>query len=493
MNFEFSLSLIWLILFDILVFVMLIHSKKLFFDLRKGWVWLLFPVWLTLTIVWSLNSVRGILTVGILWLIYFAIYGMYRFRELFKGAFLKRFLKWFFVSTVLVCLWCFLQCILDLIGISQDYSLMCDGCTYHMFGFPHPNGFAIEPQFMGNLLIAPTIVAAWLVAKKPTNNNLKREHSRGDNFHNGSVGAHTKLQFCGSLRDRCKNYVGSCSLSSRLLLVCFFVSMTTLFLTFSRGAIYAFVVAMLFMSAFLVVQGIIEWKKILKRVGMVWLLVVLSFLFTLNLQGIFAEVSPTNDTYFSGIAKTINHLSLGIIDFRGGETEVKLEEEHVEKPVENFEEKTGKEEAVFNGYVAESTDTRVRLTGAAVEVWSKDLKTGLFGVGLGGAGWALYNNGLSPAPKEIVQNEYASLLLETGIVGVSLFLLTLGLAIRLVLKNKDGLVLTLLVAYGVTLCFFSGLPNALQIYLMTGVIYFLFGNLKNHKKGRSSSARKGVS
>ena len=141
--------------------------------------------------------------------------------------------------------------------------------------------------------------------------------------------------------------------------------------------------------------------------------------------------------------------------------------------MENLEDNRG--ESVFDGYVAESTDTRLKLSGAAVKIWSQDFKTAVFGVGLGGAGQALYNNDLSPAPKEIVQNEYASLLLETGIIGVSLLILTLVLIIRVAIKSSaSGLVLTILVAYGVTLCFFSGLPNALQIYLLPMMIYMVF-------------------
>ena len=91
----------------------------------------------------------------------------------------------------------------------------------------------------------------------------------------------------------------------------------------------------------------------------------------------------------------------------------------------------------------------------------------MFGVGLGGAGQALYNNGLSPAPKEIVQNQYVSLLLETGIVGISLLILTIVLVMREILKTKKKIMITsLLVAYAVSVCFFSGLPNALHIYIL---------------------------
>ena len=196
-------------------------------------------------------------------------------------------------------------------------------------------------------------------------------------------------------------------------------------------------------------------------------------------QGVMAEVSLTADTFGDGVAKVVNHLSLGIIDVKGG---AKTEVEPVENPVEKYEnnpgdnfEDGGKEEAVFSGYVAESTDTRVRLSGAAIKVWSSEVKTMVVGVGIGGAGQALFNNGLSPAPREIVQNEYASLLLETGLIGVILALVFVVFAIRWMIKSRRevGLVFSLFVAYGVSLMFFSGLPNALHIYLMPVMLMVL--------------------
>jgi hypothetical protein len=190
-----------------------------------------------------------------------------------------------------------------------------------------------------------------------------------------------------------------------------------------------------------------------------WGIIIVAFLFTLNLQGVMAQVSKTNDTYITGVGKALNHLSLGLIDIKSGE----------ELPVENSEDKSEAdlEEAVFDGYVAESTNTRLRLTDVAVKIWRKDLKTILFGVGLGGAGQALYDNGLSPSPKEIIQNEYASLLLETGLMGVSLLIMTLALVVKSLIKTQGGvIILAILVSYGISLCFFSGLVNALQIYLL---------------------------
>lgn len=255
------------------------------------------------------------------------------------------------------------------------------------------------------------------------------------------------------------------------------------------------------MSVMVLVQEKRKRSVVLKRICAVWGVMILSFVVALNAQGVMAEVGPTSDTYQDGVAKVLNHLSLGIIDIRGGEERnngADGDEEGngvVEKPVENsaddFEEtEVDKEEngggekqnAIFQGYVAESTDTRVRLSGAAVKVWTLSPNNILLGVGLGGAGYALYSNGLSPAPKEIVQNEYASLLLETGAIGISLFVLTLVLIFRLIWRSAARvLLLGIVVSYGVSLMFFSGLPNALHIYLLLMAIYVLYDS----KKGNS--------
>ena len=460
MNFEISLPLIWLVLFDALVTVMLVRRGKFWKGILKHWVWLLLPLWLTASVLWSLNPVRGLLTVGILWLIYLAGYGFFSLRSLFKEVgFWEKFWKVFFGSTLVICVWCFVQCILDLSGVSREASLMCAGCTYQMFGFPHPDGFAIEPQFMGNLLLAPALIAAWLILK----------------------------------RQNVKSATGSHFLSSKLLLFCFFIISMTLFLIFSRGAIYAFLVGLFVMTVWEM------WQSRKWRAVVVWPMVVGAFIFTLCIQGMMAAASPTSDTFQSGVAKVLNHLTLGVVDVREPENARITEVEVVEKPVENS---VGGEEikadisdknsqisdaveqrAAFDGYVAESTDTRLRLSGAAMNIWSSDFKTALFGVGLGGAGQALYVNGLSPAPKEIVQNQYISLLLESGIVGVVLVVLTLTLVVRAMWRSPWRVVLvSLLVAYGISLLFFSGLPNALQIYLLPALICVLSGVRMQNKR-----------
>ncbi|MBR3169574.1 O-antigen ligase family protein [Candidatus Saccharibacteria bacterium] len=476
MNFELSLSLIWLALFDVLAFVMICqkYRARIFSKVFGNILWWLFPLFATFSVAWSLNPLRGILTVGVMWLLFFAVIGFWELKENLDTKFWKIFWRWFFGSFLLVCLWCVIQCVLDIVGVSQDITLLCDGCVYRMFGFPHPNGFSIEPQFMGNLLLAPIMVVA------------------GFCQFSGRVAAARRHGGGALILALPRSGVPQIRQKTSFLL--FFIFSATLFLTLSRGAIYACVVGLLFMFFFSYFRAEKTERKnvcfsILKTLG----IFLVSFLFTLNLQGILAASSPTSDTYMDGVGKVLEQLSLGVIKIRGDEkvdNEVVVEKSH--EPVENssasgvkvgFAVGSGEkldddsasdvtEGAVFDGYVAESTNTRLRLAKAALEIWRKDFETALVGVGIGGAGQALYDNGLSPAPKEIVQNEYASLLLETGLIGVFLFVILVVMTVKTILKNREvsGMVLSLVVAYGVTLIFFSGIPNALQIVIMPGIL-----------------------
>ena len=208
---------------------------------------------------------------------------------------------------------------------------------------------------------------------------------------------------------------------------------------------------------------------------------IVAFVASLTTQGVMAELGPTNDTFGSGVAKVLNHLTLGVVDIRSkveGENIGAASDGGVADEAEllaNTSGETARTEAAFDGYVAESTEVRVKLTDDALAVWRGDFRTAVVGVGLGGAGVALYNAGRTATPKEIVQNEYASTLLETGAVGVLLAAATVCVVVYIIWRRGGGyrreVILGLLAAYGVSLFFFSGLPNALQVYLMPVLIW----------------------
>ncbi len=202
MHFELSLPIIWLAVFGVVSLCRMPAIIK-----KYGWlktaIISAFPVYATISILWSENKLRGILTAGILWLIVFSVVNIVNHK--IDKAYLKKLLKVYLISAGAVAGFCILQCFLDVWGVSRDYTLLCPGCVYSTLGFPHPNGLAIEPQFMGNLLIAPSLIALWLFY-----NAIKSKKDKRTMFGYG--------------------------------LLSFYLIMS-LYICFSRGALYAFGVA----------------------------------------------------------------------------------------------------------------------------------------------------------------------------------------------------------------------------------------------------------
>ena len=142
MNFELSLPLIWLLFFDLGAFVLLLILRSYQpnqlpgISDRRFFLLAIFPLYLTLSVFWSDNPLRGLLTAGIVWLIFFAIFAMIYILPLTGTPRRLRTHVLFvmFVSAVLVCKYCYAQSIMDIIGLDRDTTLLCAGCTYRSFG-----------------------------------------------------------------------------------------------------------------------------------------------------------------------------------------------------------------------------------------------------------------------------------------------------------------------------------------------------------------------
>ncbi|MBQ9016871.1 O-antigen ligase family protein [Candidatus Saccharibacteria bacterium] len=421
MNFEFSLAEIWLILFSL---ASLVDLKDFFkFYGKKLFLLLAFPAYAALSLLWTPNRLRALLTVGLLFLLFFV--GLNIYYQIKKSPKkLPLLQKILVLSAAVFSAFCWLQCVLDLLGVDRSATLLCRGCTYYAFGFPHPNGLAIEPQFAGNLLLAPALLMTYgLVTKKYL---FKKP-------------AH--------------------------LLLTFFLT-TTVFLTFSRGAIYALMIgfAVIFFLRFPVIKSNEKKSRTVQFNPRAFLLIpvaLVSFGVALTAQGLFSEFSPTNDTFFSGVAKSIHQLSLGKIDLRPAEAPTSSDPTTTFSAIESAEEVT---DSVYTGYVENSTAFRAELTHTALDIWNDSPTNLLFGTGLGSAGIKLLEkNPDFGIEKEIVQNQYASILLELGLVGALLALATLVFILKNI--NLTPLFLATLFSYAVTLFFFAGLPNALHVYL----------------------------
>jgi hypothetical protein len=110
-----------------------------------------------------------------------------------------------------------------------------------------------------------------------------------------------------------------------------------------------------------------------------------------------------------------------------------------------------------------------------METWAQSPKTMLTGVGLGGAGRAIAEFKQDRGEREIVQNEFISLLLEIGIIGHILILWLLFQLIHNRNKKTSIVFWAIVFAYLISMNFYSGITNVWHIYLFTPVLYLLPG------------------
>ena len=455
MNLEFSLPEIWLVLISIFSLPFLFQLFR-FYGWKKLLLFSLIPIYFALSIIWSDNHLRAFLTAGIFTLIvYVGLNLIYLLKTDRTGKFRNTLVKVLLISSIIVSVFCWIQCVLDLVGVSREHTLLCSGCVSTSFGFPHPNGFAIEPQFMGNLLIAPALLSFYLLA----------------------------------VQKKTKRRIQIAAISAFLVI--------TLFITLSRGAIYAFIIAF-------IIEQILLYKKHLSKIFFLKpiILLILSFIVSLTFQGLFAALSPTNDTFVSGITKSIHQLSLGKIDLRPQSVvnpSSNAQSPDHSKPSDQstsstdpFDSDSTKSNsnntstnASFSGYVAESTNVRLNLNSLAFETWTSSTQYMSIGAGLGSAGLAMHHySPESIGPKEIVQNEYVSLLLEIGLIGCAIVMLVAIFLIKTASKSVNRSLLcplfwSTIFGFALTLLFFSGLPNALHIYVFPLFFISLGGSKDN--------------
>lgn len=410
MNYELSLTLIYVVILAIVGLPRVWHHWS---ELRQSGLVRLasaFVGWSGLCVIWSDNRTRGLLTFAVYVVLYLVFLALVAERRLLCQL-LPKLVRVAIWATISACLLAIAQMVLGTFVITNRHSLgLCAGCVAGQFGFIRPNLLAIEPQFLGSLLLAPLLYITYLT--------LQGKHSYA---------------------------------KQPLLLV---LMLTTLWLTLSRGAIYAYLVSLVVMI--LLVR---KWRRQLVVVG----LVALSLVVCLVCQGTLASANPRIDSSFTqAVSTSLNHLSMGIVRLpyqqKSPTPPPLISQEHDKQPA-------------YHGYVAESTNVRLSLTKTALAAWrSNQLGQQLFGTGLGSAGIVLARQTGSRYQKEIVQNEFVEVLLERGLIGLVLLGGLVVLYGRLCSRRRDHLALVILVAYLVQWCFFSGLPNALHIYLVLALL-----------------------
>lgn len=380
------------------------YRQRLLHD-KTTWLVTAFVALSVLSLFWTPNIVRGVLTVGIvglLWLVFLA--ALVELKKIQGIA--PALAKLLVANGVFMSILAFVQIVAG-IWLSRSEALLCAGCVADQFGFVRPNVFAIEPQFFGSLLLAPLVLLLRSI--------LKGEYN--------------------------KVVVGS-----------FFITSTALFLTLSRGAIFAFTFGALVL--FILYRHNVA--HLLRAVG----ILVIALVVTLFIQGGAAAANPRIDvTFREAVAASVNQLTLGVVD-------IDAEEEQEAEPIEQ----TNSTVPAYDGYVEESTNVRVGMSQLALSTWADNPSRLLFGVGAGGAGLAMHEQYPDKTgARQIVQNQYVEVLLEYGLVGFGLFVAILAGIVRNTRHSKW--VWALLLAYIVQWNFFSGYPNALHIYLVLIAVY----------------------
>ncbi len=408
MHFKITLPLLYLLVISLVGLPRVWRQRLELIRQPAVWLVLSFIVWQGVSLLWTPSFSRGVVTSGIsgmLGLVFVAcLASVERIKKL-----LPVFAKLYIVMALVMGCLAMLQMIVG-VWLSRQDALLCAGCVADQFGFVRPNVFAIEPQFFGSLLLVPLLILVHL------------SMTRGRNW--------------------------------RVLSALGFLCMV-LVLTLSRGALFAFLVGVL-------VLAVIHYRHP-KRIMMSIAVVVVGGVMALVLQGTAAVMNGKYDqTFGEAVAKSLNQLSLGLIDVRAPDdtrTTGPVSETTDVIPTEGED----AEKPAYDGYVAESTDVRVNLSRLALDAWRETPLRMIVGVGLGGAGVAMAQQAGHTNYREIVQNEYVEVLLERGIIGLALFLTMLG-GIMYVTRRQKW-VWGIIAAFMVQWAFFSGYPSALHIYL----------------------------
>lgn len=420
MNIKFTIPMFFIAFFALVGARKVYQNRKNLIKNRAVWLCLLFVMWNFISVIWSENKLRTIFTSAMWLVIYFdflVILSLERMKKILPICF-----KAMVVSAVIMSILAILQVVY---GAFTDYGL-CAGCLARGFGFVRPSVFTIEPQFFGNLLIAPIIICAHRIYEDKRMNKIQ-------------------------------------VLSLLIMLI-------ALYLTLSRGAIFAVLVSLIVLS---LIQA--KRRKFVRKTIFGVTILSISFIIGMLTHAIFTQLNPrVTDGFADSISKSINQLSLGKISIK-----FKKENTSTATNIVHVQSEAKPKKAIFNGYVEKSTDERTSLSNLAIQTWKRDLKTMIIGVGEGSAGKSIYDYTHKTGwISEIVQNEYVSILFELGIVGILIWISILIGFIKSTRENKW--VWAILAGFLAQWIFFSGLPSALHIYIILAILFTSY-SVKNNR------------
>ena len=416
MNIELSLVLIYVAVLAVFALPLIFSNYQKLLRCNLVRIVGLFILWSFMSIIWSSNLSRAILTAGVSAALFTVLLGILSTDVKKLTPILK---NTYIASAAFMSVLAIIQVAY---GAWLDWGL-CRGCLAAGFGFVRPSVFAIEPQFFGSLLLVPILILAAKFLRKTV----------------------TKTD---------------------VILLCIMV--TAMYLTLSRGAIFSLVIAIACLM-FLYRNSLI--KK--SRLAFLPLVVLAGFGVGMVWHGIFTEINPrVSDGFYDSVSKSVNQLTLGKVNLP--KLTASSASQAASPSTASVE--TNHPKAHFSGYVETSTNERTSMLNLALQTWRKDWITALFGTGTGSSGRAIQQHTHKLATEaEITQNQYVEVLLENGLIGAVLCLM--AVVVYLYDTRRDKLAWATLIAFALQWNFFSGLPNALHIYLVLAVI---FAAVKTH-------------
>ncbi len=404
-----------------IVFGGLVILRALYLIIRKRrpwrWNWsnkllLIFLVWVVLLIPEAIN-IKHALQVSF-FTMYVGFVAM-AVGVLYKREHLKLLLQTLIFSASITVLIGFWQYFGDIVGVPNKFTGLAPRYSYILFGFPRVQSTGLEPLYYGSYLLIPIAVmlSAYLFAAKKKAEQI---------------------------------------MSNRWLLGLLFAFTLALFLTVSRGALYALVAMAVVFALYGIIRAKVAWRKI----SIIAVLLLLSFGFSYFLVS-FINKSPGD------ILKTFN--KKGGQAYTGQLTKTGLE-----------------------GLGDERTQARNK----AITILKTNKAAIMLGIGPGQYGPYVTNNKIESYGWPIVNNETLELWVEYGIIGLLLlcmFIVTLFVrGVRRVGKVPQNLtevtvvgLLTYLIAEMVQYQTFSTL-YVMQIWVAIGLIMALISiKVKTHK------------
>lgn len=215
----------------------------------------------TISLLYTPNLTRGVLFTTLLWVITVAWAAIIVSVPILKRYFAPLRLVGFWVVTI-TAVFAWFQVYAEAMGASTTFTLLPEAYLSGVFGFARPTAFALEPQFLGSLLVAPLLYTAYL--------EMTRQQTR----------------------------------FSRIVLL---LSASALLATISRGAYLATAIGFLLLFAFYAKANIAASFKLISILSA-------TALVTIGLLGFAAHLNQRDS--ISGeqaILKSVSQLSLGTI------------------------------------------------------------------------------------------------------------------------------------------------------------------------------------